>query len=59
MKINVSLENSFTLHFKPSVKSLTKVRKKRGPKIEHCGTPAEILRHVDALPFETVRCFLL
>ena len=41
------------LHFKLSVKSLLKIRKKRGPKIEACGTPAEILHHVDALPFKT------
>ena len=42
VKSDASSANSFTPHLKFCDKSLMYIKKKRGPKIEPCGTPAEI-----------------
>ena len=57
LKSEVSSAKSFMSHLIFAVKSLMYTRKKRGPRIEPCGTPAVIEPHSDALPFKTVRCF--
>ena len=58
VKSEVSSAKSFTLQLKFSVKSFMYIKKKRGPKIEPCGTPAEIFLQLEDCPFKTVLCFL-
>ena len=44
---DVLFANSFTVHFMSTDRSLMYVRKKSGPKMDHCGTPAFNGNHSD------------
>ena len=41
-----------------SVKSLIYIKKNKGPRIEPCGTPAQMSPQLEDWPFRTVLCFL-
>ena len=43
----MSSANSFTVETKSSVRSLMQIRKKSGPRMEPCGTPALTGNHLD------------
>ena len=53
MKRDVSSAKSLAFDFKPSGKSFMKIRKRSGPRIDPCGTPARIGLHVEVWPFKT------
>ena len=55
MQITENFKYLCHLHFK----SLMYKRMKRGPRIEPCGTSADIEPHFHALLFKTARRFLL
>ena len=57
LKSEVSSAKSFMSYLMFAVKSLMYTRKKRGPRIEPCGTPADIEPHFDALPFKRCAVF--
>ena len=59
LKSELSLAKGFMSHLIFAVKSLMYTRKKRKPRLEPCGTPEDVELHFDALPFKTVRVFLL
>jgi len=59
LKSEVSSAKSFMSHLMLALKSLMYTRKKRGPRIEPYGTPADNGPHFDALPFKTVHYVLV
>ena len=50
--MDVSSAKSFTEEIF-LLRSFIQIRKKRGPKMEPCGTPAQAHAHVDDCPFKT------
>ena len=56
--MDVSSAKSFTEEIF-SLRSFIQIRKKRGPKMEPCGTPAQAHAHVDDCPFKTTHWNLL
>ena len=54
----VSSANSLGFEIKLSERSLTNIKKKRGPRIDPWGTPALTRVHEEYWPFKTTLCFL-
>ena len=54
----VSSAKSLILHPTSVTMSFIKIKKRRGPKIDSCGTPALIEFQSDVAPGMTTRCFL-
>ena len=55
---DVSSANNFAFDDKPSARSLLKIKKRRGPKIDPWGTPALTTVNDETCPFRMTLCFL-
>ena len=55
---DVSSANIFTIVSRLAGKSLIKIKKSKGPRMDPCGTPANISFQTEACPFRITRCFL-